>query len=64
MSTLTNTIECVKHVPAVEAISTVSHSFDDSTQYTFCIECEQNIDRFSFYDDDRGIVYSKWGVTK
>ena len=64
MTTLTNTIKCDKHVPHIESISLVVHSFDDAVEYTFCENCEQNIDRFSFYDDDRGIVWSKWSVTK
>ena len=61
---ITLTIKCEKHEPMVEAISTISHSFDEDSQYTFCIICEQNIERFSFYDDDRGSVTTKWGVSK
>ena len=53
-----------KHKPMVEAISTIAHNFDDCEQYTFCMDCEENISRFSFYDDDRGIVFTKWSVTK
>ena len=52
-----------KHQPMVEAISTISHSFDESTQYTFCMDCEQNIERSSFYDDDRGTVWMNWMVS-
>ena len=61
---ITLTIKCEKHEPMVEAISTISHSFDEDSQYTFCIICEQNIERFSFYDDDRGSVTTKWKVSK
>jgi hypothetical protein len=52
------------HTPHKEAVSRVIHSFEDETQYTFCEECEQNIDRSCFYDDDRGIVWTKWKVSK
>ncbi len=58
------TKKCIQHDPMVEAISTIATSFDDCEQFTFCTICEQNIDRFSFYDDDRGVVYTKWSVTK
>lgn len=64
MTTLTNTIQCVKHVPNRQAISIVAHSFEDADEFTFCESCEQNIERFSFYDEDRGTVYSKWSLTK
>jgi hypothetical protein len=66
MSTLTinNTIQCVKHTPHKESISVIAHNADDADYYTFCEVCEQNIECFSFYDDDRGIVYSKWSVSK
>jgi len=64
MTTLTNTIQCVKHVPNRQAISVVASSFYDADEFTFCEVCEQNIDRFSFYDEDRGMVYSNWSITK
>ena len=60
---ITLTIKCEKHEPMVEAISTISHSIDEDTQYTFCVNCEQNIERSSYYDEDRGTVYLKWRVT-
>ena len=60
---ITLTIKCEKHEPMVEAISTISHSFDEDTQYSFCVNCEQNIERSSYYDEDRGTVYLKWRVT-
>lgn len=62
MTTLT--IQCEKHTPNKLAISTIAHNFDEDTQYTFCETCEQNIERFSFYDDDRGSVYTKWKLSK
>jgi hypothetical protein len=69
MTTLTintNTIDlCSKgHTPNKAAISVVAHNADDADYYTFCEVCEQNIDRFSYYDDDCGVRYSKWSVTK
>ncbi len=62
MTTLTT--KCVKHIPFVPAISTIAHDFDSDSQFTFCQECEQNIERFSFYDDDRGSIYTQWKLTK
>ena len=62
MTTLT--IKCEKHIPFVPAISTIVHDFDSDSQFTFCETCEQNIERFSFYDDDRGSVTTKWKVSK
>ena len=56
--------ECVKHTPNKNAISYVSGFADVDFRYTFCEVCEQNIDQFSFYDDDRGIVWTNWTVTK
>ena len=64
MTTLVNTKECVKHVPHMESISVVAYSFDDAEEHTFCESCEQNINRFCFYDEDRGSVWTKWSVTK
>lgn len=49
-----------KHIPHTEAISRISHDFDSAHEYTFCEDCENNISRFSFYDEDRGIVWTKW----
>jgi len=64
MTTLTINNTCVKHVPHVPAISVVAHNFDDADYYTFCEVCEQNIEQFSFYDDDCGVRYSNWSVSK
>ena len=69
MTTLTinnnNTSLCSKgHTPHKESISVVAHNFDDADYYTFCEVCEQNIEMFSYYDDDCGTRYSKWSVSK
>jgi hypothetical protein len=64
MTTLTIQDTCTKHVPNKSAISVVAHNADDADYYTFCEVCEQNITRFSFYDDDCGIRYSSWKVGK
>jgi hypothetical protein len=50
------------HTPNKQAISVVAYSFADGEAYTFCEVCEQNISQFSFYDEDRGIVYTKWEI--
>ena len=60
MTTLTN--QCLSHKP--QAISAVVHSFDEWQEFAFCSNCEQNIKRFFFYDDDRGSVATKWTVGK
>jgi len=64
MITLEKTIQCEKHVPHKESISVIAHDFDSADYYTFCEVCEQNIESFSFYDDDCGTRYSKWSVSK
>jgi hypothetical protein len=46
MITLNKTIVCVEHNPMVSAISEVS-----DTQYTFCMDCENNVERY-YYDSD------------
>ena len=53
MTTLTHT-----HTPYIEAISEVSE-----TQYTFCTECENNIERFWIEDEDRLPMWSEWRVS-
>jgi hypothetical protein len=64
MTTLTIT-KCATHTPHLEAVSTIVHDSEYVTKHTFCESCEQNIECFSFYDDDRGIVWAKWSaVTK
>jgi hypothetical protein len=54
----------VSHTPNKSAISVIAHDFDSADYYTFCEVCEQNIEQFSFYDDDCGVRYSKWTVSK
>jgi predicted Fe-Mo cluster-binding NifX family protein len=63
MTTLTINTVCVSHTPNKSAISVIAHDFDSADYFTFCEVCEQNISSFSFYDDDRGTVYSKWAVS-
>jgi hypothetical protein len=50
------------HTPNRKAISIIAHNFDCSDYFTFCEVCEQNISAFSFYDEDRGDVLSKWSI--
>ena len=57
MTTLTT---CKEHNPMLSAISNVGDE-----QFTFCQDCEQNIDRFYIYDDyDRLPFWTNWSVTK
>jgi hypothetical protein len=59
MTTLIHT-----HTPHMEAIST-TYGMGVDVQYTFCEECEQNIDRAYIYDDyDRLPYFTNWSVTK
>ncbi len=54
------TIECVSHTPVFSAVSVYN-----DTKFTFCSECEQNIE--SFYIDfggDRLNIWSDWEVSK
>ena len=55
---------CDTHTPHVSAISTVWNNSDSSDSFTFCEVCEQNITRFAFYDDERGMIESPWKVGK
>jgi predicted Fe-Mo cluster-binding NifX family protein len=50
------------HTPNNKAISVVAYSFSDADYFTFCEVCEQNISSSSFYDEDRGTVYTKWVI--
>jgi hypothetical protein len=43
------------HKPNVQAISTL-----DDDQFTFCENCEHNIQRFFYYDEDCGMRDTKW----
>ena len=56
MTTLTM---CKEHSPFVPAISEVSDN-----QYTFCIDCEQNIERY-YYDSDpeQFPMWTDWKVS-
>ena len=54
--------KCKMHTP--QAISAVVRSFDEWEEFAFCSDCEQNIERFFFYDEDRGSVTTKWVVSK
>jgi hypothetical protein len=57
---MTTTItQCVTHTPKTSAISTVCNmAFDE--QFTFCTECEQNIERWADADNP----YSRWSDWK
>ena len=50
------------HTPNRSAISVIAQNAYDADEFTFCEVCEQNISRFSFYDEDRGMVFSKWVI--
>ena len=57
MNTLTL---CKDHTPMVSAISNVGDE-----QFTFCIDCEQNIERY-YYDSDpeQFPMWTDWKVSK
>ena len=59
MTTLLTT-KCVEHNPYFSAISEVG-----DFQYTFCQDCEQNIERY-YYDSDpeQFPTWTDWYVTK
>ena len=60
MTTLEKTTVCVEHNPYFSAISEVG-----DFQYTFCQDCEQNIDRFWLdFGMERLPMWSDWSVTK
>jgi hypothetical protein len=60
MTTLQTTV-CDTHTPQMSAISTVCNmAFDE--QFTFCIECEQNIERWADIDNPFS-PWSKWKVS-
>jgi hypothetical protein len=50
------------HTPHEQSISVVAYSSTDGESFTFCEVCEQNISQLSFYDEDRGVVYTKWEI--
>ena len=49
--------ECLKHSPVLSAVSVYNE-----TKYTFCSECEQNVE--SFYIDFGGDRLNKWSDWK
>jgi hypothetical protein len=59
MTTLTIT-KCTEHNPQYSAISEVGDN-----QFTFCTNCEQNIERY-YYDSDpeQFPMWTDWYVTK
>lgn len=57
MTTLTM---CALHTPRIEAISSVG-----DLEYTFCVSCENNIERFWVFDDfDRLPFVTEWALSK
>jgi hypothetical protein len=60
MITLTNNTVCIEHTPNKSAISEVRDE-----QFTFCVDCEQNIERY-YYDSDpeRLPMWTDWKVSK
>lgn len=58
---MTTTItQCVTHTPNQKAIS-----FWNDVAYTFCMECENNIEStWLDFDSDRLSVWSEWKVSK
>ena len=57
---MTTTItQCVTHTPKMSAISSV-FGMNIDEQFTFCTECEQNIERWA----DSANPYSKWSSWK
>jgi hypothetical protein len=57
---MTTTItQCDKHIAKASAISTV-FGMNIDEQFTFCMECEQNIERWA----DSANIYSKWSEWK
>jgi hypothetical protein len=59
MNTLEKT-KCKEHTPNVSAISDVNDS-----QFTFCENCENNIERFWLeFGGDRLDMWSDWSVSK
>lgn len=57
--TITNTV-CKEHTPNKSAISEVR-----DVQYTFCTECENNIERwYNDTDPERLPMWTDWKVSK
>jgi len=60
MITLEKTTVCVEHTPMVSAISEIRDE-----QFTFCVDCENNIERY-YYDSDpeQFPMWTDWKVSK
>lgn len=59
---MTTTItQCVTHTPNMSAISNTSNMCFEE-QFTFCTECEQNIERWADLDNPFS-SWSKWKVS-
>ena len=62
-----NTLNKIKlHKPNVQAISTIG-DFYSGEVYTFCENCENNIEKNYWYDEDCGTRDTNWfisGLTK
>jgi hypothetical protein len=60
MTSLTINAICVSHKPNKKAIS-----YHNDVAYTFCEECENNIESFYIeYDSDRLSMWSDWKVSQ
>jgi hypothetical protein len=60
MTTLTTNTVCKEHTPHLSAVSMVG---DD--QFTFCENCEQNIERwYNDTDPERLPMWTDWKVSK
>ena len=60
MTTLNTITVCKEHTPHLNAISEVA-----DTEYTFCENCENNIERFWLeFGGDRLDMWSDWSVSK
>ena len=60
MTSLTINAICVSHKPNKKAIS-----YHNDVAYTFCKECENNIESFYIeFDSDRLSMWSDWKVSK
>lgn len=53
--------QCVSHTPQMSAISYTSNMCFEE-QFTFCVECEQNIERWADLDNPYS-SWSKWKVS-
>jgi hypothetical protein len=59
-SKMTTLIQCKEHNPMLSAISEIGDE-----QFTFCQECEQNIERwYNDTDPERLSMWTDWKVSK